>query len=88
MPITRRQFEAGIDNRIEERIRQIHTYLAENRDQAFTAEELESAVLGGSWTYEDAFRAALQKLVEMSAVELRRIGNEAYYAYQTDLIGL
>jgi hypothetical protein len=88
VPITRKQFEAGVDDQIEARIRQIHTYLAEKRDQAFTAEELQAAILGSSWEYNDAFRAALQKLVEIAAVELRRIGNESYYAYQTELIGI
>jgi len=40
MPITRRQFEMGIDNRIEEWMEKIRAYLCEHRDEAFAKEEL------------------------------------------------
>jgi len=40
MPITRRQFDLGIDNRIEGWMRKIHAFLAEHKDEAFNAAEL------------------------------------------------
>jgi len=40
MPITRRQFELGIDDSMAEIMLKIHSYLAEHHDQAFTANEI------------------------------------------------
>ena len=40
MPITRRQFELEIDEKIEEWMWAIHRLLAEHKDEAFTEEEL------------------------------------------------
>lgn len=40
MPITRRQFELGIDSKIEEWMKKIHSFLSERKDEAFTEKEL------------------------------------------------
>jgi hypothetical protein len=40
MPITRRQFELGIDDAMARCMETIHHYLAERRDEAFTADEI------------------------------------------------
>ncbi len=40
MPITRRQFELGIDDCIAHYMELAHTLLAEHREQAFTFEEI------------------------------------------------
>ena len=43
MPITRRQFELGIDDTIAEWMRKVHALLAHNRDQAFSEQEINDA---------------------------------------------
>ena len=40
MPITRKQFEMGIDNKTEEWMGKIQTYLCEHIEEAFSKEEL------------------------------------------------
>ena len=40
MPITRKQFDMGIDQRTEEWMEKIRTFLTEHKDEAFTREEI------------------------------------------------
>ena len=40
MPITRKQFEVGIDPKIEEWMKTIHSFLYEHKNEGFTEEEL------------------------------------------------
>ncbi len=48
MPITRKQFEMGIDTKIQEWMRKIHSFLAAHKDEAFTSGELHE-YLDPSW---------------------------------------
>ena len=40
MPLTRKQFELGIDKHIEEWMRHIYSYLSQHKEEAFTEDEL------------------------------------------------
>ena len=40
MPITRKQFEMGIDSKIEEWMAKIRAFFTERKDEAFTEEEI------------------------------------------------
>lgn len=40
MPLTRKQFELGIDRQIEESMSRIYSYLSLHKEEAFTEEEL------------------------------------------------
>lgn len=44
MPLTRKQFELGINSDVEAAMRRIHSYLSEHKDQAFTKEEIALAL--------------------------------------------
>lgn len=44
MPITRRQFELGIDDLIATWMTKVHAFLSRNRDQAFTEKEIAEAL--------------------------------------------
>jgi len=86
MPITRKQFELGIDTEIEGYMKRIRDFLAEHQEEAFTLSELGHA-LGvplASWlrlpSGELALLRALDKLVEAGAVEAKLIENIAYHA--------
>jgi len=61
MPITRKQFESEIDPEIEEWMKKIHTFLAEHKDEAFTADELKK-----QWKVDfDLSTWILAKLIEL-----------------------
>ena len=88
MPIPRKYFEMGIDEKVEEWMRRINTYLTEYKGKAFTREELHQYYglnrkdvrqflqMGGS-----DFEAALEKLLELEVVEARMIRSDNYYSY-------
>ena len=48
MPITKRQFELGIDDQGEDFMRQMYEILAADRGSAYSRDELRTAVLGDS----------------------------------------
>jgi hypothetical protein len=89
MPITRKQFELGINDPIEEAMKLAHSFLADNRDRAFSQAEIGRAI--GIRTPDDlsTLEAALGKLVALHAAHARRIGplleTETYYAYAGEL---
>ncbi len=84
MPITRKQFEIGVDTKIEEWMKKILAFLAEHKDEAFTHDELRKAILGTSWkiSEREAFDEALNKLVELGGAEKRIIRGTDYYSYR------
>ncbi len=86
MPITRKQFVIGIDPKIEEWMKKIHSFLSQHKDAAFTREELWGAlqvqVKPEEW---EAWDTALDKLTELKAVGKGIIRGTDYYAYGRDL---
>ena len=83
MPLTKRQFELGVNDEGEQLMRQIYELLAEKRDLAYSVAELEEAVLGTSVpaTKLEIFRASVDALTAISAVEKRWVGQTDYYAF-------
>ncbi|MBI2832231.1 MAG: hypothetical protein HYX79_08245 [Chloroflexi bacterium] len=87
MPITRRQFELEIDPKVEEWMRSIHSFLTTSKNEAFTFSELWEALVGertGSGlttSISEDFRLALDSLLELGAVEKRKVRNLDYYSY-------
>jgi hypothetical protein len=90
MPITRRQFDLGIDSEVEAVMKRVVDYLKGGRDQAFTPEELwegcygprppQSTVFYPVDERESYFFYALQRLVDLRVVEERVLGSAQYYA--------
>jgi len=82
MPITRRQFDMGIDNEIEKCMGKISSFLAEHKDEAFSIEELSEVCYGEvrSFIEGKTVAEALDKLVEQE-VESRKIRNVYYYSW-------
>lgn len=93
MPITRKQFELGIDAQIEAWMAKIHFFLADHKDEAFAGFELAEQLDGFSQEYkafrlkgvsigpmfDSVFELALEKLLETGAVDTRLIRGESYY---------
>lgn len=97
MPITRRQFELGIDNLIEQWMRNVHQLLAANQDKAYSEEELKAAFGSilpsavGTLTdlahseHHHPLRTALEKLIELDAIDARVLDSVVYYTYKRPL---
>lgn len=96
MPITRQQFELGIDSEIEEWMRKIYDFLELHKNQAFTESEIGEA-LGGIEAYRvldfakgdvqdlppsisGRARKALERLVSLGAANERDVAGQTYYA--------
>jgi len=82
MPITKRQFDWGVDGEIEAWMDKIKQYLKENKDKAFTAYELMEIFHGkAAWgiSEKDAFNEAIEKLEEEESIEKKKIREDIYY---------
>ena len=88
MPITRRQFDMGINDAIEGWMKKAIEFLAEHREEAFNNDELWE-ILYGIKTYKsrdrEAFDLALMRLVDQEKLEIRIIQNTNYYCYKKPL---
>ena len=82
MPLSKRQFELGIDEEGEEWMRQAYRLLAEHRDLAYSTNELHEAILGTP-VYPDAkslkFASVLDVLAEIGAVDKGEVDRTDYY---------
>jgi hypothetical protein len=84
MPITKLQFEMGIDGGIEALMVALYDFLEEHRDTAYSEEELYQrfgVVEPGTYIDSSHLDIALQKIVETGAVEARSVANSTYYAF-------
>jgi hypothetical protein len=86
MPLTKRQFELGIDSEAEGWMRQAYRLLAENRDLAYSALELREAILGTGVLYSKQTKLdrALDVLAELGAADKGTIDNTDYYAFRVE----
>ena len=81
MPLTKRQFDLGIDEEGEELMRQVYRLLAEHRDLAYSFEELKDTILGGVITaYNQAskYSRALDVLAEIGALDIGEVEQTDY----------
>ena len=85
MPITRKQFELGIDEDIEEWMKKIHEFLSEKNDQAFNISEVLEQFEVREASEKHKVELALDKLVEMRSIGERMIKYTTYYSYTEGL---
>lgn len=87
MPLTRRQFELGIDEESENWMRQVYELLASHRDLAYSSEELYLAVLDKSTdvAHREKFDHALYILAEVGGVDVRVVDDTRYFAFLEEL---
>ena len=88
MPISRLQFEMGIDEGIEALMVSVYDLLEVNHDAAYSEEELYrlfTANAPGSYIDNSHLDIALQKVVELACVEARSVANATYYAFLCEI---
>ena len=83
MPITKRQFQLGIDDQIDSLMRQVYDLLVSRAESAFSAIELEEALFGGSGsgTQHESLITAIDTLSRIKAIEKRTVSDLDYYAF-------
>lgn len=82
MPINKREFQLGIDKQTKEFMENIYSLLESKRDLAFSTSELVEEVHTN--IIDPRFAKALAVLVEINAVQKRRIGDLSYYAFSEE----
>ena len=84
MPLTRRQFELGIDDEIENWMRQIYDLMANHRDLAYSSHEISQVVLGESpqLLKLETLPLALNVLTEIGALDERKVAGMYYYKFR------
>ena len=86
MPITKTEFYTAVEERVKELMRQIHAFLAKNKEQAYSEAERFQALRVPSDADSDlAFREALRALDGIEAVQWGIIKGEDYYIYNQDV---
>ena len=87
MPLTKCQFELGIDDEAEDWMRQVYALLQNNRELVYSSTELDETILGAPVpvAMRDKFRISLDVLVMIRAVEKRWVEDSDYYAFLQDL---
>jgi hypothetical protein len=83
MPLSKRQFELGIDDEGEEWMRQAYQLLADQRDLAYSTEELEGSVFGDevSSSQSRKFALILDILAEIGAIDKGVVDKVVYYVF-------
>ena len=84
MPLSKRQFELGIDEEGEQYMRQIYRLLADNRELAYSFDELESGAIGAASTQPSKFIRAVEVLAEIGAMDVREVDLIDYYAFRQE----
>ena len=83
MPLTKRQFDLGVDEEGESLMRRVYDLLAAHPELAYSLEEFEEAFLGQvnlPGPKLGKFRRAVEVLVEIGAVDQREVAGVGYYA--------
>ena len=81
MPLTRRQFQLGVDKKTESLMRQIYELLSRQQNLAYSQAELIEMMEGDTG---DIYRA-LETLARVGAVEVRQVSSESYYAFYQEV---
>ncbi len=86
MPLSKRQFELGIDSESEDWMRQAYQFLAGQPDLAYSLQELEEAILGIKALSGNSGKLehSLDVLAEIGAFDKARVRGTDYYAFRED----
>lgn len=86
MPLSKRQFELGIDSEANNWMRQAYQLLAEHPDLAYSWVELQEAILGNEVSFETAGKLihALDVLAEIGAFDKAIVHSTDYYAFREE----
>ena len=87
MPLSRRQFELGVDQEAEDWMSRVYGLLEGHRDLAYSYDEVRKAVPEGSLLRAelDKFNGALDILVRIGAINKAEVDGKDYYAYYQEM---
>lgn len=87
MPLTRRQFELGIDEEAEGWMRQLYQFLSDHRDLAYSSDELRRIVQGNSTELDEKekFEHVLYLLTEIGGLDVRVVRDLQYFTFLEEL---
>lgn len=86
MPITKRQFDLGIDNVVQEWMERVYDHLRAHRDQAFSLDDLAGffqpkADPSDPFSPRARMGGAVEVLHSLGAIERRVVRSQNYYAF-------
>lgn len=89
MPLTKRQFELGVDEEGENIMRQVYELLAAHSELAYSLQEIQDAILGQGFSplrmktldMPGKVQRAVQVLVGLGAVDQREVGAADYFGF-------
>ena len=86
MPITKRQFDLGIDEVIQSWMQKIYALLSNNRESAYSSQEIRESLPGDAHQGVNlsSFEYALNALVKISAIDKRTVDSTDYYAFGSE----
>lgn len=94
MPITKRQFDMGIDDNVEALMGSISDFLQANKENAYSSLEIKQVILETRQSFNTTQKRgsvdptvssrnrALEKLVEIGCIEARIIAGTTYYSFK------
>ncbi len=80
MPITRRQFDLGINDELERVMRSAHGFVVAHPGEAFSEDELASDLGIRDEASQLLFREGLWKMVEANILQARDVAGVTYFA--------
>ena len=86
MPLSKRQFELGIDSEADDWMRQAYYLLAGHPDLAYSWSELDEAIVGKDASFERSSKLihALDVLAEIGAFDKAKVHGTDYYAFREE----
>ena len=85
MPLTKRQFNLGIEHQTEDWMRRVYELLASDRGHAYSSRELLDKLRGRAHTSSAKLPRALEVLVGIGAVETREVDGTYYYTFHREV---
>ena len=87
MPITKTQFYSAVEERVRKLMRRLHAYLSENKDLAYSEDELRNAlgIADDDAESRAVFREALRALDGLEGARWGLVSGQEYYIYNQDL---
>ena len=86
MPITKRQFDLGIDEDIQSWMQKIYALLSTDRELAYSFQEIQEALLHDAFQVQtlERLNRALDVLVEIGAIDKRSVDDTGYFAFGSE----
>lgn len=85
MPITKQQFDLGIDAQIERWMEAAYDFLHAHKALAYSLPELAQEAEKPTMISYEKFQVALDRLMARGAIEARTVADTTYYAFANEI---